>query len=51
MSPGVKLVIVVATLLLTWDVFSRLRATSRAERAARQRKRELNESLVNRRLG
>lgn len=50
MSAGVQTVIVVAVLLLTWDIFSRVRVSMRADRIARARRRVLNESLVNRRL-
>lgn len=49
MTPGLKLVIVVATLLLAWDVWHRVRVSARAERAARQRKREFRQTLLNRR--
>jgi hypothetical protein len=42
--------IVILTFFLSWHIWTRVRVSARAEYAARERRRELNASIVNRRM-
>ena len=50
MTTDLKLVIATVLSLYMLPIFSLMRVSARAEAAARRRKRELNQSLINRRL-
>lgn len=50
MTTEAQLVVGSAALVVVFFYWSLMRASARGERAARQRKRELNDSLINRRL-
>jgi hypothetical protein len=50
MTTPIRIIVITALLLHVLVIWSLCRTSARAERAARERKRAMNESLTNRRL-